>query len=430
MKTRIASLLIIMLVAACDQPTAQQQQQTEQPAVQPIAEKEIGAAQAELPPSDGEEVVRTGFIRTDVGRWLKGMEKDSTFIIDLFPDVRLTLKMTARTVMQDSITVLDGWVHGSYPGAFSLICTPSGMAGQIEQYSVVYSLLPVAKGVTRVQLIDRTLFRDEGAPRKAKTARDRKPAGDGDGKLRVLVLFPKPLKHFCTSKWPFDWRQMLQLLFTSNLNKVFAAMEPTGVSATVVVDCIDYSPEGGDFDADLDHIRTSADVATLRDKHKADMVSLLVPKGDLCGLGYYNAPPVTASDADLAFSVVKFSCALENYSFAHELGHNLGMQHDRITEGAATSSQCNYGSIFKLKYKVFFPPMTLTYRSVMTYASACSDCPRMGVYSNPLTINYGNYISIGPMGAACNNPPTDGKYKRANNRQQLIDAAPVVSNFR
>ncbi len=106
------------------------------------------------------------------------------------------------------------------------------------------------------------------------------------------------------------------------------------------------------------------------------------------------------------------------------------MQHDRITVGAASSTQCNYGSTFKLKYDVLFPPMKFTYRSVMTYGSACDDCPRMGVYSNPLTINYGGFITIGPMGADCDAPASNGNYKRANNRQQLIDAAPVVSDFR
>ena len=105
------------------------------------------------------------------------------------------------------------------------------------------------------------------------------------------------------------------------------------------------------------------------------------------------------------------------------------MQHDRDTQNDETDPQCNYGSVFKLRQELPWL-MKFTYRSVMTYGSACDDCPRIGVYSNPLTINYGSYITIGPMGAACNNPPTDGQYKRANNRQQLIDAAPVVSNFR
>lgn len=428
MRMRIASILTILLLTACEQQPAQQQQ-AEQAAVQPISENEIGATQAELPPTDGEEVIRTGFIRTDVARWLKGMTKDSTLVIDLFPDARIILKVATRTVIQDSITVLDGWAQGNYPGAFSLYCTPSGIAGQIEQHAVTFSLLPVAKGVSRVQAIDRTLLRDEREPRVRKKARDGKPAADGDGQLRVLVLLPTPLHFYCTSKWPFDWKTLIQLMYNNNLNKVFKAMQPTGVTATVIVDCFDYKPVGGDFDDDLDFIQTSSTVAALRDQHKADMVSLVVPKGDICGLGFYNAPPVSANDADWAFSVVKSSCALGNYSFPHELGHNLGMQHDRITEGAASSAQCNYGSVFKVKYQMPWP-MSFTYRSVMTYGSACDDCPRLGVYSNPLTINYGSYLTIGPMGADCDAPANNGNYKRANNRQQLIDAAPVVSNFR
>jgi hypothetical protein len=154
-------------------------------------------------------------------------------------------------------------------------------------------------------------------------------------------------------------------------------------------------------------------------------VSSLVPSADACGLGYENFP-VAAADAAWGFSVVKASCALGNFTFAHELGHNFGMRHDRAADDDATSDTCNYGHIFPLR--IF--QVERQVRSVLAYADACDGCPRIGVYSSPLEIDLG-IIEIGPMGVPCDAPAdANGRFTRANNRQLLIDAAPVVAGFR
>jgi hypothetical protein len=49
-------------------------------------------------------------------------------------------------------------------------------------------------------------------------------------------------------------------------------------------------PAGGDLGADLDWVRTDTIVAAFRDRHQEDLVSLIIPSGDFCGLGYENFP--------------------------------------------------------------------------------------------------------------------------------------------
>jgi hypothetical protein len=49
------------------------------------------------------------------------------------------------------------------------------------------------------------------------------------------------------------------------------------------------------------------------------------------GVGYCPNRP----DPNQAYSVVKTSCATGYYSFAHEIGHNMGCQHNRKDSGAA-----------------------------------------------------------------------------------------------
>jgi hypothetical protein len=58
--------------------------------------------------------------------------------------------------------------------------------------------------------------------------------------------------------------------------------------------------------------------------------------------------------------------------FAHELGHNLGSQHDRENATKPPAFDHSYG------YKI--PDQ---WRSVMAYSTGCSSCPRMPFFSNP-----------------------------------------------
>ena len=65
----------------------------------------------------------------------------------------------------------------------------------------------------------------------------------------------------------------------------------------------------------------------LRDKHGADLVKLIVdvPAGG-CGVAYLMCGVDPAFES-WAFSVTARACVSPNYTFAHELGHNMGSNH-------------------------------------------------------------------------------------------------------
>ena len=69
-----------------------------------------------------------------------------------------------------------------------------------------------------------------------------------------------------------------------------------------------------------------AAVHTKRDQVGADIVSLFINETDFCGLGWIN------SDQSTAYTTVYWSCAVGNFSFPHEVGHNFGARHDPYVE--------------------------------------------------------------------------------------------------
>src|SRR5262249_26550444 len=94
-------------------------------------------------------------------------------------------------------------------------------------------------------------------------------------------------------------------------------------------------PADGELTKDLDRLTNPKDplfkeVHALRDKYPADIVHMLIKKrqADACGTGWYNV----RLRADRAFSVSDRECALVQFSAAHEIGHNLAMNHDRFAE--------------------------------------------------------------------------------------------------
>jgi hypothetical protein len=143
-----------------------------------------------------------------------------------------------------------------------------------------------------------------------------------------------------------------------------------------------------------------------RNAARADLVSILTAKTDYCGIAWLGP------SRDYAFSVVSVAC-ITYHSFAHELGHNMGLRHDRYVEARAPASQYNYGYVNKVA----------RVRDIMSYESACAaagvSCTRVPIFSTPLKTWRGAKIGVAP-----------GSRGAAFGAKALNDARRTVAAFR
>ena len=134
--------------------------------------------------------------------------------------------------------------------------------------------------------------------------------------------------------------------------------------------------ETGNMNVELDRLTGTADgfidqVHGLRNTYGADMVSMFIENTDLCGLAWLMTV-LTPGFAPNAFSVVTWDCATGNYSFAHELGHNMGCAHDRANAPEGGLYPYSFGWRFVTAGNV-------TNRTIMAYAPG----ERIQRFSNP-----------------------------------------------
>jgi len=128
-----------------------------------------------------------------------------------------------------------------------------------------------------------------------------------------------------------------------------------------------------------------------RSEYAADMVVVIIQDPSYCGLAYMGP------SKSLMYSATSYSCATGYYSYGHELGHNMGCDHDRGSSSPCTSDpdcKCSgYGFGFGHR------DPGGSFRSIMAYGCRDNDpcfpqnvagsCPRVAMFSNP-TYGYGN----------------------------------------
>lgn len=179
----------------------------------------------------------------------------------------------------------------------------------------------------------------------------------------------------------------------------------------------DLSANSAALDDLTDGVGTLSGVAALRNTYGADLVVLLRPyKKDYnngCGIAWvpWVNGQVVSSQSSYGYSVVSdgsdgnYYCV--DYTFAHELGHNMGSKHDR-----ANNSSGGYGAYsYSFGYGI-----SGNFGTIMSYID-----PVIGRFSNP----YLSTCNGLPCGVSESNTTSS-----ANNALSLNNTRTIVAAFR
>ena len=269
-------------------------------------------------------------------------------------------------------------------GAATLVIRDGRITGQIELRGRVYEIAGVGGRAHRVVEIATDRLPPEGPimrPKetgegKSETAPD-EAASAADGKtttIRVNVHFTTT----ATSDPIGDGNLAIGLA-----NRAYKASGVKIKAKFAAYSVIAYPESSYSWEQTLDNMTYSDapgssyfdDMRAGRNRFKADLVVLIHSKTEYCGLGWYVQKPARAT-AGLGFSEVSRNC-ISNHSVAHEMGHNMGLDHDRFVAGKAPKSRYNFGYVLPAK----------RVRDIMAYDNKCQDkgfsCKRLNRFSTP-----------------------------------------------
>lgn len=220
---------------------------------------------------------------------------------------------------------------------------------------------------------------------------------------------------------------------------------------------VNYVESVNFMNLDLERLQNPADgimddVHAWRTQVGADLVHLLRlgPAGDAAGIAYlsvsWNAPPppVTpgpSGNAAFGFAVTAHDAAVSNFTFAHEIGHNMGLYHAREDTDSDLDAPANRDYWFGYRFKSLLNP-TQVFNTVMAYQSTVRGLTQSRIphFSNPL-IRYavtGDRLyptGLRSTGAAISSyvmpPETSGILPQGPSDQirALRENAPVVSAY-
>lgn len=250
---------------------------------------------------------------------------------------------------------------------------------------------------------------DESAP--APGGQPDVSAASDTNTIDVLVVYTAAAE--AAAGGPAPMLAQIQL----GINQTNAAYASSGIPAAVRLVGATPTPTasvGGNLSADLARIRTPGDgyydeVQATRESVHADLVSLWI-SGDpqaagICGLGYLGGYGGNFYPEYGFTAMYLQQCATANGTFAHELGHNLGADHDA---GASSPPQS------PIPYARGYVDVAGNFRTIMSYFTACSACARVNYYSNPGVLYNGR-----PTGTAS-----------ANNASTINQSVGTVANYR
>jgi hypothetical protein len=322
---------LIMVALQCMPISAQPRTQ---PLVRTLPADSVSTLGIEVSDSAAYAVVRSDLLTRPSSR-----ERDvRSFWIDLGVGRILNTTITLEDVTRGQYS-WSGRIRGVSSSKVVFIATSdSSFIGTVQVGDSIFQISQVRDSVHTIQKLQQSNFPEELPPDTPA----RTPAREGSEAVSdalelancspvnvdILVVYTSRANTDATTGNQPDIRDRAKLAVGQANAALRDSKIPHQFSLVGVVE-VPYNFEG-DIRRDLERLRVVGDgfldeVHALRDQTKADIVSLWVSGASACGLGYL----LRDLQPTHAFNVVRYDCATFPYSFTHEVGHNLGLDHDR-----------------------------------------------------------------------------------------------------
>ena len=367
-----------------------------------------------------ETVVRHRPVRINWGALGQARKKGALLNFNLFSDTAFIGEVETIEERSDSDYTLVGRIQGDEFSSFTLVVDQDVMVMNVRPgKGGLLEVRYLGNGVHDVRKADENLFKpcltgpehavSKQQPLKNAAVRaegDPKPQADAGDYIDVMVVYTPAAR---TAAGGTTAMQALINLGIAESNTAYQ-QSLIGMRIRLVFQSeVSYTESG--FSTDLNRVTNPSDgfldeVQGWRNTYGADLVSLWINDSSSCGQAWL-MEALTPSSQLFGFSVVHWNCATGNYSFPHEMGHNMGCQHDRANGSTALFSY-SYGWRF-------YGTNGLQYRTIMAYAPGS----RIQRFSNPDVSYFGTPTGV-PIGSP--NP--------AHNAQTINKSAYTVANFR
>jgi hypothetical protein len=309
--------------------------------------------------------------------------------LNLFSDVIVTAVLDRVENGADGFRTWLGHPADDDRRLVSLTWRDGVLAGTVQSQTASYVLRPVGNGLTRIVEVDASAAPQDGEPlTHAAIAPVRPPAVQDDGStIDVLVLFTRAVRNALGGGVNVAAWVNQQI---ANANSAFGGSQV--VPRLRLVGVRDAEQGGSnDVDTDLDRLTATNDgyfdeIHDVRNAVKADLVHLVVASATgACGVAHL----MQAGQNDVGFGVYAFSVGVYScdykFTFAHELGHNMGANHAPGDPVSATPLAA---------YAFGYKDAAGGFRTLMAYpceypGSGDAVCPRVARVSNPLSTLFG-----------------------------------------
>ena len=318
------------------------------------------------------------------------MIREPALTLELFPDVTVFAEFR-RSDENPGGMVWVGSVEGVPQSTVTLAYGGGVLSGTVVIANRIFQIRPVNGGSTPAASLHVVTELDQSAlPREAEPIEVRltpeqiaaaadAPAGDGPEQIDLMVLYtPLAANHAGGQAGITN----LINLGVSDTNTAFAN-SGVGTSVRLVHAAQIAYVEPANFATTLTELQAGvgafSGVAALRNQFGADMVKLLVhpPTASACGIGFLMAQ-VSNAFAPAAYTVTDTLC-VPQFTFAHELGHNMGARHDWYVDAGTTPFPYAHGYVN--------PAEGQRWRTIMAYNDVCAaqgfNCFRVPYWSTP-----------------------------------------------